>query len=173
MADSSSVGASTDRQRNRFSLTPGADELSNCATAAGCWFTEPGCDAHQIVGEYGSADQHLEALDAFSEAALHAAAAEQHGDAPLDAGPEALSLLEGGCLLVSLTTPRNFPAADLRDAGDLDAVALAQGLVPLAEEAAIGAVQLGRPAKHLPVAVAGSAGHTARPADCPAAPGTA
>jgi len=43
----------------------------------------------------------LESLSAFSETALHAAAAEQHRDAPLDARSEALAVLELTALLIS------------------------------------------------------------------------
>src|SRR5262245_21522565 len=68
--------------------------LSSCAAvAAGGWPFEPSGDAHQIVGEHGGTDQQLEAFAAVGETALHAAATEQHGDAALDSGPEALALL--------------------------------------------------------------------------------
>src|SRR6516164_4385493 len=115
---------------------------SSRAAAARCLLCEPGGDVHQVVGEHGSADQQLEAFAAFGQTALHAATAEQHGDAPLDAGPEALSVLEGQRLLAGFALRRS-PATGLRDAHDLDAAALAQGEVPLAEEAAICAVQFG------------------------------
>src|SRR5215475_1393817 len=109
---------------------------------------QQGCDVHQVVGEHGGADQQLEALDAFGQTALHAAAAEQHGDAPLDAGPEALPLLEGGRLLIGFAF-RSSRAAALRNAHRRDAAAPALRQVSFAEEAAICAVQFGGPAESL------------------------
>src|SRR5215471_1417662 len=76
---------------------------------------------HQIVREHGCADQQLEALDALGATTLHTAAAEQHGDAALDAGPEALASLEACTLLVGGTLRRSLAAA-LRDALHADAV---------------------------------------------------
>ena len=49
---------------------------------------------HEIVGEHCRADPQLEALASLCKAALHAATAGQHGDAPLDAGSKALALLK-------------------------------------------------------------------------------
>src|ERR1700682_6482700 len=60
---------------------------------------QQGRDPHQVVGEHRSAYEQLEALAALGETALHAATAEQHGDASLDTGPKALPVLEGGTLL--------------------------------------------------------------------------
>src|SRR5580704_5705764 len=72
---------------------------------------QQGRDPHQIVGEHRSADEQLEALAALGETALHAATAEQHGDAPLDAGPKALPVLEGGPLLDCFALGRPLAAA--------------------------------------------------------------
>ena len=55
---------------------------------------------HEVVGEHSCADPQLEAVASLGETALHAAASEQHRDAPLDAGAKALTLLEGRALLV-------------------------------------------------------------------------
>src|SRR5262245_46482748 len=109
---------------------------------------QQGCDVHQVVGEHGGADQQLEALDACGQTALHAAAAEQHGDAPLDAGPEALPLLEGGGLLMGFAL-RSSRAAGLRNAYRRDAAGPALRQVSFAEEAAICAVEFGSPAESL------------------------
>src|SRR5882672_1365894 len=88
--------------------------VSSGSALSGRWFHQQGGDAHQVVGEHGRTDQQVEALDAFGQTALHAAAAEQHGDAALDAGPEARSLLEGRRLLVGFAL-WSFLAAGLRD----------------------------------------------------------
>src|SRR6266481_5579859 len=55
--------------------------------------------AQQIVGEHGGADEKFEALSALGQTALHATPSEQHRDAALDAGPEALSFFEGRTFL--------------------------------------------------------------------------
>ena len=65
----------------------------------------------------------------------------KHGNAPLDAGTEALALLECRRSFVSLAL-RRLAAATLRNARHRDAAARADGEVVLAEEAAIGAVEL-------------------------------
>jgi len=53
-------------------------------------------DDDEIVGEHRGADKQREALGAFGAATLHAAAAHQHRDAPLDTGTKALALFEAG-----------------------------------------------------------------------------
>src|SRR3977135_1061590 len=71
------------------------------------------------VGENSRADQQREALGAFGAAALHAATAQQHRDAPLDAGAKALALLECRRFFVGLAL-RRFAAAPLWNAHDFD-----------------------------------------------------
>src|SRR6187431_3278978 len=129
---------------------------SGSAPVAKRTFDLQGGDAHQVVGEHGGADQQLETLDALGQAALHAAPAEQHGDAALDAGPEALALLEVGRLFTGFAL-RSSRAAGLWDAHQLDAAVLAQRQVPFAEEAAIRSVQLGNTAERPLVALQRSA----------------
>src|SRR6266850_7868293 len=113
--------------------------VSSGSALSGRWFHQQGGDAHQVVGEHGRTDQQVEALDAFGQTALHAA--EQHGDAALDAGPEARSLLEGRRLLVGFAL-WSFLAAGLRDARHVDAGILAERQVAFAEEAAIRTVRV-------------------------------
>src|SRR5713226_9673224 len=55
---------------------------------------QQGCNLHEFIGEHGRCDPQLESLAAFGETALHAATAEQHRDAPLDACAKALAILE-------------------------------------------------------------------------------
>src|SRR5712691_6058893 len=87
----------------------------------------------------------------FGETALHAATAEQHRDAPLDAGAKALAVLELPALLIGFALGR-FAAAPLWNAHDFDALLLARRHVLLAEEAAIRSVQFGDVAEGLLVA---------------------
>src|SRR5689334_13549390 len=93
-------------------------------------------DPHEIVGEHGGADPQFEAVASFGEAALHAAASKQHGDASLDAGAKALTILEDRTLLICLPSCRPL-AATLRNAHHFDAGVLARGEVLLTEEATI------------------------------------
>jgi hypothetical protein len=109
------------------------------AAASGA-FGQQFADDHEIVGEHRGADKQREALSAFGAATLHAAAAHQHGNAPLDAGAEALALLECGRSFVSLAL-RRLAAATLRNARHRDATARADGEIVLAEEAAVGAIE--------------------------------
>src|ERR1700680_4354414 len=88
----------------------------------------------EVVGEHRRANKQREALGAFGAAALHAAAAHQHRDAPLDAGAEALALLERRRSFV-VATLRRLAAATLRDRDRGDAAAHADSEVVLAEEA--------------------------------------
>jgi hypothetical protein len=74
------------------------------------------CNLQEVVGEHGRSNPQLETLSAFGETALHAATAEQHGDAPLDAGAKALAVLELPGLLIGLAFGR-FGAAPLWDGG--------------------------------------------------------
>jgi hypothetical protein len=95
----------------------------------------------RLGGHRGTDKQH-EALGAFGATALHAAATHQHRDAPLDAGTEALALLERRRSFVSPAL-RRLAATALRNAHRSNAAARANGEVVLAEEAAIGAVEGG------------------------------
>src|SRR5882757_6638903 len=109
------------------------------------------CNLHEVVGEHGRRDPQLESLSAFSETALHAATAEQHRDAPLDAGAKALAVLELPALLICLALGC-FGAAALWDAHHLDAILFARRHVVLAEEPAIASIQVGSVAEGLLVA---------------------
>src|ERR1700680_1541203 len=91
---------------------------------------------HEVVGEHSRANKQREALGAFGAAALHAATAHQHRDAPLDAGAKALALLERRRFFVGLAL-RRFAAAALRYADRADAIIHARRHVLLAEEAAV------------------------------------
>src|SRR3982075_2646483 len=95
---------------------------------------------HEVVGEHRRADQQREALGAFGAAALHAATAHQHRDAPLNAGAKALALFERRRSFVGLAL-RRFAAAALGNAYRLDGALHARCYVLLAEEAAIRAVE--------------------------------
>ena len=76
----------------------------------------------------------------LGETALHAATAEQHRDAPFDAGLKALPFLESRTLLVRFALGRFLPLP-LRNAYHLDAVALARLQIGLAKKAAIRTVK--------------------------------
>src|ERR1700681_2634770 len=93
----------------------------------------------------------LLASTAPGETTLHAATAEQHRDASLDAGAKALAVLELPALLIGFAFGR-LGAAPLWDAHHLDAFLLARHHVLLAEEAAIRSIQSGDVAEGLPVA---------------------
>src|ERR1700730_7696773 len=67
-------------------------------------------NSHQVVGKHGSTYQYLKALAPFRKTTRHATTAEQHGDAPLDAGSKALSFLESRTLLISFALRRFLPA---------------------------------------------------------------
>src|SRR2546422_10291209 len=98
-------------------------------------------DAHQVVGEHGGAHQDLEMLAAFERAPLHPPAAEQHGDAALNAGAESLGLLERFTALQSILLGRLVSSA-LRDRNLGDSGLFAGLYILGAEEAAIGRVQI-------------------------------
>lgn len=80
----------------------------------------------------------------FGETTLHATTAEQHRDAPLDAGSKALSFLESGTLLVGLAHGSFLPAA-LWDAHHLDAALLARLQILLTKEAPVRTIQFWGP----------------------------
>jgi hypothetical protein len=143
-----------------------AEELSVgvTATAPGV-FGQQFADDHEIVGVHRGADKQREALGAFG-ATLHAAAAHQHGNAPLDAGTEALALLECGRSFVSLAL-RRLAAATLWNARHRDAAARTDDEIVLAEEAAIRAVELRGAAESTAVTPPARAPHEPHPPDCP------
>src|SRR6202051_3120065 len=64
------------------------------------WLRQQGRDLHEVVGEHSRRDPQFKALAAFGKTAFHSATAEQHRDAPLDACPKALAVLELRTLLV-------------------------------------------------------------------------
>src|SRR6266853_2134459 len=110
--------------------------LSGGFSSARGWLGQQSCDLHQVVGEHGGCDPQLKAHATFGETALHAATAEQHRDAPLDAPAKALAVLELPALLIGFALG-SFDAAPLWDAHHLDALLLARRHVPFAEEATI------------------------------------
>lgn len=102
--------------------------------AASPFFEEGGQD-QEVVGQHGRADEGLESIAPVEETALHAASAEQDGDATLAAGTETLPLLEGPAVLVRFALG-GLLASALGDALEA-ARLLAGGDVVLAVEAAI------------------------------------
>lgn len=107
---------------------------------------------HEIVGQYGSADQQFESLFSTSQTAAHPASSEKYGDGAFDAGPEALGLLEsgslfGGCAFWGFLTAtlRNTRRADTRVATDL--------LIRRIVKTAVGGIGLRSGAEHVPVVV--------------------
>src|SRR5207237_7587873 len=100
-----------------------------------------GCKFQQGVCEHGRAYPQRKALARLGNTPLHAPTAEQHGDAPLDAGAKALSFLKIGTLLVRFALGRPLPAA-LRDAYHFDTILLARFHILLTEEAPIRTIQL-------------------------------
>src|ERR1700730_8722165 len=100
----------------------------------------------EVVGEHSRANKQREALGAFGAAALHAATAYQHRDAPLDAGAKALALLECRRPLVGLAW-RRLAAAALWNADRRDGAVHARRYVLLAEEAAIRRIEFRGPAE--------------------------
>ena len=103
-------------------------------------------DRHEVVGQHGCTDEHLEALESFGETALHSTASKEHRDTALDTGAETLSLLEGRVFLESFSLRCLFSAA-LRNTDELDAANLTQSDVVLAEKPPIGAVEVGSKAE--------------------------
>src|SRR6516165_2530023 len=72
-------------------------------------------DAQEVIGQHRGAHQNLEAIASFCPAAFHSSAAEQHGDAPLDADAKALALFELRAALHNVLL-RALLATALRDA---------------------------------------------------------
>ena len=99
-------------------------------------------DVHEVVGKHSCADQHLKALRSLGQTALHAAAAKEHGDAALNACPEALSFLELRAFFKRFAFRAPFPTA-LRNADELHSAILACFDVLIAEKAAVTTVPIG------------------------------
>jgi len=72
-------------------------------------------NSQEVVGQHGRTHQNLETLTAFGPAALHPPAAKQHRDAPLDAHPKTLPILERPAVLQGFLLRRLLSAA-LRNA---------------------------------------------------------
>ena len=70
----------------------------------------------RLLAEHRGPNKQCEALDAMGAAALHAATAHQHRDAPLDADAKALALFERCRSFIGMAL-RRFAAAALRNAG--------------------------------------------------------
>jgi hypothetical protein len=98
-------------------------------------------DRHEVVGQHGCTDEHLEALESLGETALHSTASKEHRDAALNTGAETLSLLEGRALLESFSLRSLFSAA-LRNADELYPGNLTLSDVVGAEKPPIGAVEV-------------------------------
>jgi len=99
-------------------------------------------DVHEVVCKHSGADQHFKALRSLGQTALHAAAAKEHGDAALNACPEALSFLELRALFKRFAFRAPFPTA-LRNADELHSAILACFDVLIAEKAAVRTVPIG------------------------------
>jgi hypothetical protein len=105
-------------------------------------------DGDEVIGEYGGAHAQLKAFRSIEEASFHSPAAEEHGDAPFDAGPEPLPPAEGSALFMGLALGR-LPAAALGEALGGDPRVLARGHVCLAVEASVSGEELWRDSEHL------------------------
>src|SRR5467141_3937363 len=116
----------------------GKTELRHAFVAL--FFRQQVGDSHEVVRQHRGRHQQFEPLTALSAAALHATAAEQHGDAPLDAGSETLPFFEDGTVFVGLALG-SFLSAALWDTHDLDASLLAGPHILLAVEAPIRTIQ--------------------------------
>ena len=97
---------------------------------------------HQVVGQHGSAHQQLESLAPLRQAAFHATTPEQNRDAPFDASPETLALLEDGTVLESLPL-RSLLTTALGNTDDLYSRTPAQLNILFAEETTVQAAQFG------------------------------
>src|SRR5512136_1392985 len=103
------------------------------------FFNQQSCNYHEVVGEHRGAHQEFEVLATLRKTALHAAAAEENGDATLDAGTEPLGVLEGGALLKCFLVWR-FSPASLGDAHEIDTMILAPPDIVRAEKPPVGTV---------------------------------
>jgi hypothetical protein len=101
------------------------------------------CDNHEVIREHSGSDQQLESLATLGKAAFHATAAEEYGDSPLDAGPEALTTLEAWTLLVRFLRWTFLPAT-LGNANKLNSGTFAFDNIGLAEKSPIRTVDVWR-----------------------------
>ena len=106
------------------------------------FFDQQSCDDHEVIRKHGGSHQKFESLATLGEATLHPTAAEQNGDATLDAGTKALSTFEGWAFLVRFLCWR-FPPAPLGNTNKLDPGTFALLNIVLAEESPIGTVDAG------------------------------
>ena len=108
------------------------------------------CNYHEVVRKHGGSHQEFKMLATLGETALHAATAEENGDASLDAGTKTLGALEGWTFLIGLLV-RRFFAATLGNAHELDTVVFALPDIVSAEKSAIGTVYAWCITEHFPV----------------------
>src|SRR5687767_5617652 len=108
------------------------------------------CNYHEVVRKHGGSHQEFKMFATLGETALHAATAEENGDASLDAGTKTLGALEGWTFLIGLLVRRFFPAT-LGNAHELDTVVFALPDIVSAEKSAIGTVYAWCITEHFPV----------------------
>jgi len=106
-------------------------------------FLKQSCDDHEVVGKHGGSHQKFESLATLGEATLHATTAEENGDTALDAGTEALTVLEDWAFLEGCLGRRFFPAT-LGNTHKLDPGIFALFDIGLAKESPIGTVDVWR-----------------------------
>jgi len=99
-------------------------------------------DRHEVVGKHSGTDEHLEPFTSLGQTALHSTAAKEHGDAALNACPEALAFLELRALFERFAFRGPF-SASLRNTDELHSEILACFDVLLAEKASVGTVPVG------------------------------
>ncbi len=109
-------------------------------------FGEQCCDSHEVVCKDGGTYEQLESLATFGKTALHTAAPEQDGDAPLDTSPEPLSLVESWALLMRHLL-WSFRSATLGDAHEGDICVGALLDIGLGVKTTIGGIELRRAAE--------------------------
>jgi hypothetical protein len=102
-------------------------------------FDQQSCNDHEVIRKHGGSHQQFESLAALGEATLHATTAEENGNSPLNAGTEALPILEGWAFLVGCLGRRFFPAT-LRNAHELDPSVFALLDIVLAVKSPVGTV---------------------------------
>jgi hypothetical protein len=115
---------------------------------------EQACNHHEVIREHGSSHQKLEMLSTFCKTALHAATAEENGNAPLDAGAELLCLFELGALLKCFLLRRLFTAT-LRNAHEIDATIFALLYIVPAEKSSVATVYAWRRTEYFLVTLQG------------------
>ena len=104
------------------------------------FFKQQSCDDHEVIRKDGSSHEQLESLVSFGKAPLHAAAAEENGNAAFNAGTKTLAILERRAFFMGCLGRRLFAAA-LRNAYKFDASFFAVLDVLGAEKAPIGTVE--------------------------------